>query len=198
MKRRFLLAFMAVSMSFAMILGGCGSSAEVAEEEIEEDEDDDDDDVDWDAFTEPQEIKVENIDFSSADSVLSFVRGTWYMADKYTGTDYASIEIKKNGSVVFTRLSDQTELEGSIGFSESYYDVLDGIHYYEITLSGLLELYEGYADEDTSSGHFMIVQSAGQDYMYLEELGNGGSFLMYEIFNSPYAYMYDGWFDNLA
>jgi len=195
MKKRLLMMVMALTLSFSFAMGGCSAGnapdTDIADEDEDDDEDDDRDDRD-EPDEEPPMIVPEEISFGSGSDVIKFVKGdTWELTDKATGEVYGELEIDKNGDLEFTYLPTGATVSGSIVFTEPFDPVLTGINSYELTLNGLEEAFGSWADEDTSSGTFRIAQSVGMDYMYLEELGNGGSNIGYEVFRAPDTGDYD-------
>ena len=193
MKNKLLKKLMILGALFTLVLSACGSTnVSVADDDtdIEEDEDDDDRDDD-EPEEEPLMYAPTEVDYSSNKSILKFVQGTWDMTDRKTGEVYATLAIDKDGSVRYTYLHTDVTVTGSIMFKEPFDKMLEGMSAYDITLTGLEDTFGCWKDEDSTSGYFRIAQSAGRDYMYLEELGNGGSSIAYEVFRSPYTYEYD-------
>ena len=187
MKKRIVMLILAFGMSFSMMLGGCGSSSEVEEpEEIEEEDDEDDEeDEEPEEPEEPEVIAVQALDYSDEDALLEFVYGSWTLVDKSSGSEYATMDIGNNGKVRVT-LQDGTQADGNIEFTGRFNpSALTGLHTYELTLNDLKEKFNSWVDTDTSMGYFKIVRTAGRDYLYLEEVGNGGTTLSYEVFAIP-------------
>ena len=194
MKKRLVTILMIFGLAFSFALSACAGKEDpgTADADVEEEDDEDDDDRDNDEpDEEPLMYATTEIDYSSNKSVLKFAFGTWDMIDSTTGETYATLEIDYDGSVRYTYLPTDVTVSGSIMFKEPFDDVLDGMCAYDITLSGLEDAFGCWLDEETASGTFRIAQSSGKDYMYLEELGNGGSNIAYEVFRSPYTYEYD-------
>ena len=187
MKNRLLKKLMILGVAFTLALSACASQNVTNADDdtdIEEDEDDDDRDHN-EPDEEPPMYSPEEIDYSSSRSILKFVKGTWDLTDRTTGEVYGKLDIEKDGSVTFTYLETDVTVEGSIEFREPFDKKLEGISAYIITLTGLEAAFDCWADEDATSGNFRLAQSEGRDYMYLEELGNGGSNIGYEVFRSP-------------
>lgn len=186
MKKRLLNILLALGCSFCIGLSGCAGN--VADQNVHQEEDDTDEDEDEsedeDNEDEPSEISITELDYSDPDSILAFAAGEWTFVDLETGNEYARIRIKEDGECEFERLDTGRKCDGTILFDEYLDDNFPGVHRYEITLGDLIDTFDCWTDTDTSAGRFMIAQSAGYDYMYLEELGNGGSNISYQVFSS--------------
>jgi hypothetical protein len=200
MKKRLVMMFLALGMSFSLMLGGCGSAADDDREQIEEedeDEDEDDeenDDDDHETPETPEARPAQTIDYSDEEAIADFVYGSWTIMDKYSGTEYGTLDIGKNGKVRFT-LSTGESTEGSIVFTDTYNSGdLKGNHGYELTLNDLESTFDSWIDTDTSRGLFKIAQAPGRDYLFLEEIGNGGSTIGYDVFTYPGDEPYSGHF----
>ena len=151
------------------------------EDDTDEDEDESEDEDNED---EPSESSITELDYSDPDSILAFAAGEWTFVDLETGNEYARIRIKEDGECEFERLDTGRKCDGTILFDEYLDDNFPGAHRYEITLGDLIDSFGCWTDTDTSAGRFMIAQGARYDYMYLEELGNGGSNISYQVFSS--------------
>jgi len=186
MKKRLLNLLLALGCSFCIGLSGCAGN--VADQNVHQEEDDTDEDEDEsedeDNEDEPSEISITELDYSDPDSILAFASGDWTFVDLETGNEYARIRIKENGECEFERLDTGRKCDGTILFDDYLDDNFPGVHRYEITLGDLIDTFDCWTDTDTSAGRFMIAQGAGYDYMYLEELGNGGSNISYQVFSS--------------
>lgn len=186
MKKRLLMILLALGCSFCMGLSGCAGNEEGPDTRQEDDEDDEDEDEseDEDNEDEPSEISITELDYSDPDSILAFAAGEWTFVDLESGNEYAQLIIKDDGECSFSRLNSDRECSGTILFDDYLDDNFPGVHRYEITLDDLIDSFGCWTDTDTSAGRFMIAQSAGYDYMYLEEVGNGGSNISYQVFSS--------------
>ena len=127
------------------------------------------------------EEKIREIDYTSSDSVLGFAVGTWTLVDDKTGTAYGELNVYEDGTCDFTRMADRKTLTGTLSFIARPGAFISGITGYELTISGLEDAYDCWIDVDTSGGLFRFCQSAGKDYMYLEEIGNGVSNVAYYL-----------------
>ena len=186
MKKRLLNILLALGCSFCIGLSGCAGNVadqNVHQEEDEADEDEDESE-DEDNEDEPTEISITELDYSDPDSILAFAAGEWTFVDLETGNEYAQINISNDGECEFSSPSTDQKCSGTILFDEYLDDNFPGVHRYEITLGDLIDSFGCWTDTDTSAGRFMIAQSAGYDYMYLEEVGNGGSNISYQVFSS--------------
>ena len=141
------------------------------------------------SVTDENDIKW--IDYTSPDSVLEFAVGEWKLVDKETGTVYGKLNVYEDGTCDYYNMKDSNTLYGSMSFNAPAGAFISGIHGYELTFSGLESAYDAWRDEDTSSGLFRFAQTAGRDYMYLEELGNGGSSVAYYVLAGLDEFDYD-------
>ncbi|MBO4909584.1 MAG: hypothetical protein J5476_09945 [Lachnospiraceae bacterium] len=198
MRKRLLSVLLAITVLGCTGLSGCsgnGSDQNSRQEQDEDDEDDEDKDEDDEDEKPSEETSEENgireLDYDSSDSILEFAVGTWTLVDQSTGSPYGILEINENGDCKYTQDFTNKQCEGTISFVEDPADRLPGIHGY------LIDFGSGFSGSDpanlgnSSSGRFMISQSAGTDYLFMEELGNGASNVVYEIFNSPDWEPYD-------
>ncbi|MBR3573960.1 MAG: hypothetical protein IKN97_02155 [Lachnospiraceae bacterium] len=127
------------------------------------------------------EEKVREINYNSPESVLDFTVGTWTLVDDKTGTAYGELNVYEDGTCDFYKMADRKTLTGTLSFMARPGAFISGITGYELTFSGLKDAYDCWTDTDTSGGLFRLCQSAGTDYMYLEEIGNGGSNVAYYL-----------------
>ena len=127
------------------------------------------------------EEKIREIDYTSPDSVLEFAVGTWTLVDDKTGTAYGELNVYEDGTCDFYKMTDRKTLTGTLSFIARPGAFISGITGYELTFSGLEDAYDCWIDTDTSGGLFRLCQSAGTEYMYLEEIGNGGSNVAYYL-----------------
>ncbi|MBP5553566.1 MAG: hypothetical protein J6X94_01700 [Lachnospiraceae bacterium] len=192
MKKRLITVLLTLGCSFCIGLAGCAGNApdpDTREEQVEEDRDtdkDEDDEMDENEDEDrPSEIAVTHLDYSSSDSILEFLTGEWTFVDPSSGIEYARFWIRDDGVCKFGDFETAQMCSGTILFDEYLDDNFPGVHRYEISLDGLEEAFGYSEDTSTSSGRFMIAQAAGKDYLYLEEIGNGGSTLAYDVFAAP-------------
>ena len=187
MKNKLVKMLMVFGLAFSFALSACAGKDDpgTADVDIEDDEEDDDDDDDNGWTEEPPMYYPEEINYTSNKDILKFVKGTWDLTDQITGEVYGTLKIDRDGMVEYTYLPLDTTVLGTISFRESYDKQMQGICNYDLTLCGLEEAFGCWTDEDTSSGNFRIAQTEGKDYLYFEELGNGGSTIGYEVLRAP-------------
>lgn len=187
MKNKLVKMLMVFGLAFSFALSACAGKDDpgTADVDIEEDNEDEDDDDDNGWAEEPPMIYPEEINYLTNKDVLKFVKGTWDLTDQITGEVYGTLKVDKDGNVEYTYLPLDTTVSGTISFRESYDKIMQGICNYDLTLTGLEEAFGCWTDEDTSSGNFRIAQTEGKDYLYFEELGNGGSNIGYEVLRAP-------------
>ncbi len=196
MRKRLLAALLAIGMVCLPCLSGCsdnvpdsGSYEDQDEEDEDSDEDDEneieDDETDEDNEVISEETTIPELDYYSSDSILSFSCGSWTLVDQNTGSAYGKLEINKYGDCKFTQSDTGKSCKGTISFFEDPTDRLAGIHGYLIEFENAVSGSDVFYVGNSSEGRFMISQSAGRDYLFLEEIGNGGSNIAYEIFRSP-------------
>lgn len=137
------------------------------------------------------EEKIREIDYTSPDSVLEFAVGTWTLVDNVTGTAYGELNVYEDGTCDFYKMTDRKTFNGTLSFIARPGAFISGITGYELTFSGLDDAYDSWTDVDTSGGLFRMCQSAGKDYMYLEEIGNGGSCVAYYLLSDEEDYYND-------
>ncbi len=119
--------------------------------------------------------------------ILTYLAGTWAFTDQETGEDYASLTIRENGSCTFERDGADAVCDGTLTFQPLMADASDAPDGYRITFEEIPDEYmEGYQFYGSveSSGLFYTGRSAGEDYLYLEEIGNGDTFMSVSLFQS--------------
>ena len=135
------------------------------------------------------------IDLTSEENMMSFLRGEWRLCDPNSQMDeFATLSIDGQ-NCSFKRDRDKEQMQGSfqIGKYEYYEAVLDQTmedkEYteFELKLSGItkdMKLPDGYdivGDECTTGGRFYIARGDGYDYLYLKWIGNGDSVIFDEV-----------------
>ena len=126
-------------------------------------------------------------DLTDEASIRAFLTGEWGFTDLETGEDYATVTFAEDGSLTFTRLSDQASCTGTIGFERNYTGEEECPDYFNLTLNGIEDL----VGEDLSiepdescdtSGKFYIGSGETEDYLFLNEIGNGDTWISLEVF----------------
>ncbi len=208
MKNRLVRTLFVLGTVMCLGLSGCsgmvgdsGRDTEIEDEDGDDEEDDDDDrdrddrddDGDDDENDEDpgnselqvSENGVVSIDYNSEQSILSFAEGTWYLTDMRSGESYGELLVSKDGKCRFKYIPTGARCDGTIEFNEGYDSSMSGLHYYEMEFTGLQNAFGCWEDTSSTSGRFRITQSEGKDFLYIEEIGNGGSFIAYDVFCLP-------------
>ena len=133
--------------------------------------------------------KTVAIDFDSEEEILAFLDGEWAFLDRETGKDFATIDFHADGSLKFTRLSDEKSSTGRIIFEERY-GAQEGMPLqFRLQLNESKDVVpedvaEYTEDISETSGTFHIGCGADTDYLYLTEIGNGDSMISCYVFNT--------------
>ncbi len=129
-------------------------------------------------------------DFTDTDEILGFLEGTWRLKAKATGEDYSELTFDGKGGVKLRRLSDGISCEGEISIEEAYWTGDAPImNSYTLSFTDIPEEFTEKSDtiypEDraVASGRFLIGRAPGEDLLYLEENGNGISYIAAALFN---------------
>ena len=185
-------------------VAGCAKKEEPDEEEILEEEKADKDGKkkrDKKNKEKPeteQEEGVAVLDITNEESIMYFIAGEWKLVDTLNDKEYATLKIDENGNCVFTRGFDEVALDGTFKVKkhETYDPETDKLieekEYtgFELSFSGMdpitridipeLDLYT--CDEETIGGSICISSNHLWDYMSLEWLGNGDSYIFENVF----------------
>ena len=149
------------------------------------------------AKTESTEVKTETEEFSATslsneEEILSFIQGDWRFYDVDKNEEFASISFGADGSFSFEREFDKTTCEGNISFKKTYAGESDAPDDYLVSVTDVKvgestdTGYSNIDDRSTSGGIFYICSAGDTDYLKLEEVGNGDSYVMMELFrNGP-------------
>ena len=139
------------------------------------------------------DVQVTDLDYSSEEALLGFVSGEWVLADKKSGEDMGVLTIAPDGSCEYRRAGAGSSCSGKLGFTQDYGKHTKGADWYTLDMEALPQEYSGGSDisESSSSGYFHIAQTIGQDYLYLEEAGNGASEVVYCVFGTADEYEVD-------
>lgn len=135
----------------------------------------------------PVKEKDFSVDLTSQEGILSYLDGEWTLFDRDTGRDFGILSIQNDGSFEFTRLSDKTMGSGTLSFEYSRSKKGEGPDFFRLDFDECSKLlpagYEPYGSEGTS-GIFHVGTFGNEDYLYLEEIGNGDSVVSMNIFNT--------------
>ena len=145
--------------------------------------------------SQPADTKL---DITSEQEIMSFVSGEWMLMDTINGEDCGRLTISESGDLEYERLSDGLSADGSIQFSQGK-DCRSGMDFggeddryigYSIAIKNPSDRfmmpdisYPPSADE-FGSGDFFIGRGPTEDYLYLTFVGNGDSFVLYNIFQN--------------
>ncbi len=201
LKKKLLRLFILLILIFTVT--GCSKKEEPEDEETVETEHKEKDskkkkDKKKKDDTEEQEEAVTVVDITSEESFMSFVSGEWKLMDSLNDKEYATLKIDENGKCTFVREYDGIELEGSFKLKkhETYDMQKDELvkekEYtgFELSFSGMdpvtkidipeMDLYT--CDEETTSGLILVSSNHLFDYMSLEWIGNGDSYIFENVF----------------
>ncbi len=130
------------------------------------------------------------LDVGDPDEILGFLEGTWALKSEETGEDYSELTFDKKGGVELVRLSDGVSCEGEITIEEAYYPGEEKIiNSYYLTFSDIPAQFAGSSEnmypevKSSASGRFLIGRAMGEDLLYLEENGNGISYIASVLFS---------------
>ncbi|MCR5268942.1 MAG: hypothetical protein K6E16_10550 [Lachnospiraceae bacterium] len=127
-------------------------------------------------------------DLMSEDAIRKFLAGEWAFLNTETGEDAATVIFQEDGSLTFTRLDDQATCTGTISFQREFAKPEENMDYFRLQLSGLKQFaadddYVQPSDEDETSGKFYIGCGEEEDYLFLNEIGNGDTFISLRVLN---------------
>ncbi|MBO4899163.1 MAG: hypothetical protein J5509_02630 [Lachnospiraceae bacterium] len=206
MKKKTLIAILTVSMGLtctscafnpADLIGGHTSETtteetpQTEEQQVPDKPDDSGDEVQ----TQPADTKL---DIKSDDEIMAFVAGEWMLTDTVSGDDCGRLTVSETGEIEYERLSDGLTAEGSIRFSQAK-DCRQGADF-----GGEEDRYVGYSlavhdpsdkfmlpdlmyppnADEFGGGDFFIGRGPDEDFLYLTFVGNGDSFVLYNIFQN--------------
>ena len=142
------------------------------------------------------------VDLTTGEGILEFIAGKWTLYDRERGEDQATLEIQEDGSITLTRIKDGASASGTLSFE--HFDAEEGEEpdEYNIELDDISEFAtekEGYFSEpgtvESTSGIFHIGCFEEEDYLYLQEVGNGESAVSAFVFASVPG-DYENWVNN--
>ena len=214
MKRKIVALFMTCTLG-ATLLTGCGDIASAFssddKEDVDENADDESDKKDSDkdakdgktddssskASDEKEDDSKDN-DGSDAEGLkvpeseeelFAFMEGEWDFVNPVTLEDYAHMEIDDKGSFVYGYTGSKESCTGEFVANHLYVEE-DVPLTFTVNVSGLDGMtfeYSGYVveDEDSSDGKIYYGSCDGEDYIYMEETGNGDTFAGSVLFQDP-------------
>lgn len=104
--------------------------------------------------------------------------------------DYASISFDRDGSLSYTRLSNNSSCSGEIYFDRQFAGTDEEQDRFSIRLNGVTselaggEQYYPADGVDQTEGLFYISHAGGEDYLFLQEVGNGDTAISATIFQN--------------
>ena len=138
-----------------------------------------------------------DIRLQSDAEIKAYIEGEWTLVDRDSGDDFATIVFGDDGSLKYTRLSDGVSCDGQITFeiSDKEDEIPGG---YTLKLTAISEFMKeqdlaNEASDSQTSGIFHIGIGAGEDYLYLSEIGNGDTPISRIIFNTHDPNDYENW-----
>ncbi|MBQ5310726.1 MAG: hypothetical protein ILP19_01625, partial [Oscillospiraceae bacterium] len=128
-------------------------------------------------------LNVPGYSLSDEKDILEFLsEKQWYMTDTDTGKDYARLTVLPNGNITLERLDSGLMCDGTLSLKKQYSK--DKYDFFEITMKNLSEGFmpdenKGswmVPDEDKGDYMFYIGTGGGEDYLSIQEIGNGDTF----------------------
>ena len=138
------------------------------------------------------------IDITSKKAVSDFITGEWRLMDTVGGGEFATLVIYEDGKCEYDRDTDDFLVEGDFSIKpHQTYDagkdeLVDDEYYTGFDLS-LFDIPEDFnppgqdyytVDDQSVDGNFHIARGDGYDYLYLEWVGNGDSYIFGFMFQN--------------
>lgn len=138
-----------------------------------------------------EQLQDITISFSTEDDIKKFLAGEWKYIFPKTGYEYATVIFEEDGTLTLIRDYDGTSCKGKISFSTNNSDS-PSPDAFSIELKNIQNFLpeskrEPVTMDTETSGDFYIGTGAGQDYLYLEEIGNGDTWVSYCMLNPYYG-----------
>ena len=205
MKKKTLIAILTVTMGLTCVSCGLkpsapigGDSSETETEATSQPEAQEEDTSSEDNEPAQAQSADTRIDFTSESEILSFVAGEWMLMDTISGEDCGKLNIGESGDLEYERITDGLKAEGTIGFSQAkdcrpgsgFGDDDDLYVGYHIAVDEpsdkfmLPDLVYPPNENEFGNGDFYIGRGPDEDYMYLTFVGNGDSFVLFNIFQN--------------
>lgn len=138
------------------------------------------------------------IDITSGKDVNDFIKGEWRLMDTVGGGEFATLVIYDDGRCEYDRDTDDFLVEGAFSVKQHQtYDadkdelIDDGIYTgFELSLYDIPNDFNPpksdriVPDDETTDGIFHIARGEGYDYLYLEWIGNGDSYIFDSMFQN--------------
>lgn len=137
------------------------------------------------------------LDITSETEIRDFLRGDWKLYDPIADEDFATLSINSNGDIVFTRDKSGLSVEGHLNLQKHsrYDEAFDSLMYdseytdFELSMQNIPVDFilpgDGFsAEEETIGGYFHIARGDGEDFLSMNWVGNGDSFIFAEVFQN--------------
>lgn len=183
-------------MLLSLVLAGCGKDKKP--EGSPENKTDELSKETGDGEKEKKTSDASYIDITSKEEVNRFITGKWRLVDTVGGGEFATLVIYDDGRCEYDRDSDNFLVEGNFAIKpHQTYDagkdeLVDDEFYTGFDLS-LLDIPEDFnppgqdyytVDDESVDGNFHISRGDGYDYLYLEWVGNGDSYIFGFMFQN--------------
>ncbi len=177
----------------AMALTGCGKKKEIGDiagkfGNVEKEED---------GESEEQDKGKTEVDITSKKSVTNFIEGSWTLIDTTNCDEIGTLDIEEDGKIVYTNKFKDKSADGKIDIKKHQTydpkrdDLKDDDAYTSLVIS--LEIdpamafsggTESFSDEEETDGTFYIAAGDGYDYLFMNWIGNGDSYIFDYIFQN--------------
>lgn len=140
-----------------------------------------------------------SMDITSRKAIDDFLEGEWRLIDTVGEEEYATLMIYDDGRCEYDRDADDFLVEGDFSvkrhqtFDEKTDELIDDEQYTGFDLS-FYDIPKDFnspdqdyysVNEESVDGNFHIARGDGYDYLYLEWIGNGDSYIFGFMFQNP-------------
>ncbi|MCR5402557.1 MAG: DUF3298 domain-containing protein [Butyrivibrio sp.] len=128
--------------------------------------------------------------FSDEKEILRYLAGDWSYIYPKSDSVYASLSISEDGTVTLVRDYDNASCSGKLSFKKNNSDA-QGPDGFSLKLNNIEKFIPGNENVPNglsaiSSGDFYIGTGKGSDCLYLEEVGNGDTWISMHVLNPYY------------
>ncbi len=137
-------------------------------------------------------VRAVQIDRTSKQDILDFLSGEWTLIEEKSGKELGIFTIGADGSCEYRRNGVKDVCTMTLDLKQDHGHHVAGLDQFELSIKEMPGAYTGADAGEVypvgSKGYLHIAQSAGADYLYMEETGNGASEFAYFVFNDPDSY----------
>ncbi len=198
MRKQTLLA-VAIMISAGLLLGGCGGenqeSFKDSVQQTENSKSDSTNESTPEAKNEQSETKPNAQELavpSSEKDLFAFMEGEWNLVNPVTLNDYGHIEIAADGSFTYGYTGSDEKCTGAFTADHQYQGEDNVPLSFNVDVAGLDKMTFSdtifhVPDDGKDSTHAKLYYGScdGEDFMYMEETGNGDSFTAVVLFQDP-------------